>query len=113
MDVRTISPELLRATFPEGIDLLLAIPPILANNLPMTHRARTPLGLDVVRHILRLIMYLSEAEPEGVGYLWNSSELHPTSANILSLLGQGTLLDASKCGSGAFRNTHMAKPYAT
>ena len=31
--------------------------------------------------------------------------LHPPSANTLSLLGQGTLLDAPKCGSGAYRNT--------
>jgi hypothetical protein len=48
MDVRTISQELLRATFPEVIDLLLASPPILASHLPKTHKERTPKGLDVV-----------------------------------------------------------------
>jgi hypothetical protein len=99
MDVRTISPELLRATVPEGIDLLLASPPMLANHLLKTHRARTPLGPEGVRHILRLIFYLSETQPEGFGYLWNFVELHPASAKILSLLRKGTLLDASKCGS--------------
>ncbi len=107
MDVRTTSLELLGATFPEGIDLLLASPPILANHFPVTHRERTPMGPDVVRHIFRLILHLSEAQPEGVGYLWNSSELNPASANTLSLLGQGTVIDASKCGSGAYRNTRF------
>ena len=70
IEVRSIFLELLRATFPEGIDFLLASPPMLvANILPMTHRAHTPLGSDVVRHIFRLILYLSEAQSEGVGYL--------------------------------------------
>ena len=80
MDVRTISPELVRATFPDGVDLLLASPPMQAIHLPGTHRDHTPMGPDVVRHILRLTLYLSEAQSEGVGYLWSSSELHPTSA---------------------------------
>ncbi len=108
MDIRTIFPELLRATFPEGIDPLLASPPMLARRLPRNSRERTPLGPDVIQHILRLILYLSEAQPEGVGYLRNSSELHLASANTLSLLGQGTLLDASQCGSGADRNTRIS-----
>ncbi len=69
MDVHTISPELFGATFPEGIDLILASPPMLASPLPMTHRERTPMGPDVIRHILHLIMYLSVVQPEGVGYL--------------------------------------------
>jgi len=73
----------------------------------MTYRKRTPIGPDVVRHILRLVYYLSEAELEVIGYLWSFSELHPASANNLSLLGQGTLLDAPKCGSGAYRNTRI------
>jgi hypothetical protein len=73
MDVRAISLELLRATFPEGIDLLLASPPMLPNHLPMTHRERSPMGPDVVRHIHRLILDLSKAQTRGVGYLWTSS----------------------------------------
>ena len=67
MDVRTISPELIRATFPDGVDLLLASPPMQASHLPMTHRDHTLMGPDVVRHILRFNSYLSEAHPEGVG----------------------------------------------
>jgi len=43
----------------------------------------------------------------GVGYIWNSSELHPPSANTLSLLGQGTLLDASNYGSRTYSNTRI------
>jgi hypothetical protein len=105
--VRTISPKLIRATFPDGVDLLLASPLMQACHLPGTHRDHTPMGPDVVRHILRLILYLSESQSEGVGYLWSSSELHPASATILSLVGQGTLLDAPKCGSGAYRNTRI------
>ncbi len=42
------------------------------------------MGPDVVRHTLYLILYLSEAQPEGVGYLYNFSERHPTSANTLT-----------------------------
>ncbi len=80
---------------------------MLAYHIPRTHRERTPLGPGVVRHILRLILHLSEAHPEGVKYLWNSSELHPASVNTLSQLGRGTLLQASDCGSGAYRNTHI------
>ena len=63
--------------------------------------------MDVVRHILRLILYLSEAHAEGIGYLWSSSKLHPASINTLSLFDQCTLLDASQCGSGAYRNTRI------
>ncbi len=69
MNVRTISPELLRATFPEGIDLLLASSPMLARHVHKTHRERTPVGPDVARHILHLILYLSETQPERNGYL--------------------------------------------
>ncbi len=107
MDVRTISPELLRATFPEGIDPLLVSPPMLARHVPNNHRERTPLGPDVVRHILHIIMYLSEAQPERVGYLWNSSECHPASATTLALMGQCNLLDTTQCVSRARRNTRI------
>jgi hypothetical protein len=65
MDVRAISPDLLRAAFPERLDLLLASPPMLKSNLPKTHRECTPMGPDVVRHILHVTMYLSETQPEG------------------------------------------------
>jgi hypothetical protein len=65
-NVRTVLLKLLRATFPEGIDLLLASPPMPASHLPKTHREHTPMGLDVVRHILRLIPYLSKAQPAGL-----------------------------------------------
>ena len=107
MDIRTISPDFLTTTFPEGVDLLLASHPMLAHHLPRYHRVHSPMGPDVVRHILHLILNLSEAQSEGVGYIWNPSELNPQFANTLSLLGQGTLLDASKCGSGAYRNTRI------
>ena len=106
-DVRTISPELLTVTFPKGIDLLLASPPMLARHLPRSHRVHTLMEPDVVRHILHFILYLSEAPPEGVGYLWNSYKLHSPFATTLSILDQGTLIDASKCGSGAYRNTRI------
>jgi hypothetical protein len=48
MDVRTISHELLRATFPDGGDLILASPPMQAIHLPITHRNHTSTGPDVV-----------------------------------------------------------------
>ncbi len=52
-------------------------------------------------------MYLSEAQPEGVGYLWNSSECHPASANTLTLMSQGNLLDSTQCGLGVRHNTRI------
>jgi hypothetical protein len=116
MDVRNISPELLRVTIPEGIDRILAIPHMLAIHLSKSKREHPPPGPDIVRHIIRLVPHLSETQPEGVGYIWNSSEIYPPSANTLSLLGQGTLLDASKCGLGAYRNTSIWQnllPYDT
>ena len=61
LDVCTISPELLKATFPEDIDLLLVSPSMQASHLPKTGRERTPMGPDIVQHILRLVLYLSEA----------------------------------------------------
>jgi hypothetical protein len=66
LDVRTISLDLLRAIFPERIDLLLSSPPMQAIYLPKTDRERNPMGPDIVRHILRLILYLFEAQPKGV-----------------------------------------------
>jgi hypothetical protein len=104
MDVRIISPEILSVQFPEGIDLILASPPMIATHLSNFNREHTPSdisGSDIIRHITCLVLILSESQPGGVEYIWNSSELHPPSANTLSLLGQGTLLDATKCGSGA------------
>ena len=73
LDVRTISLELLTSTFPEGLDLLLASLPMLSRHLPRSHTVHTAMGPDDVRHILRRILHLSEAQPEGVGYTWNSS----------------------------------------
>ncbi len=101
------SPELLRATFLEGIDLLLVSPPMLARHVPKTHREPTPVGPDVVRHIVHFILFLSETLPEGIGYLWNSSECHPASANTLTLTGQGNLFYVRHCGSRARRNTRI------
>ena len=46
MDVRTISPELLKVTFPEGIDLILANPPVLATHLSSSNIDHAPPGLD-------------------------------------------------------------------
>jgi len=83
--------------------------PMQASHLPKTDRERTLVGPDIVRHILRLILYLSEAQPKGVGYLWSSSDLHPASTNTLTLLSQVTFLDPSKCGSGAYRNTRICQ----
>jgi hypothetical protein len=105
MDVRTISPELLIITFLEGLDLILEIPPVLATQVSSSKREHTPPGLDVGRHIIRLVLHLFESQQEGIGYIWNSYELHPSSANTFSLLSPGTLLDASKCGLGAYHNT--------
>ncbi len=105
--MRTISTELLRVAVLEGINVNLAIPHVPATHHSKPTREHTPSGPDIIRHILRLIVHLSETKPRGIGYIWSSSELHPPSANTLSLLGQGTLLDASKCGSGAYRNTRI------
>jgi hypothetical protein len=69
IDVRTTSTELLTATFPKGIDLLLASQPMMTDHLHMSHMVHTPLGLDVVRHVLNLILHLPEKQPEGVGYI--------------------------------------------
>jgi hypothetical protein len=68
---------------------------MLVSHLPRTHRERTPMGPDVVRHILHLFLYLSEAHPELVGYLLNSFELHPRSAKTLTLMGQGSSMPHS------------------
>jgi hypothetical protein len=65
MDIHTISPELITTAFPEGVDLLLASPTLLARHLPRSHSVHTPMGPDGVRIILHLIMHLSEAQPEG------------------------------------------------
>jgi len=107
MDVRTISLELLNITFPEGIDLILVSPSVLASHLSSSNKDHTLPGPDIGRHIIRLVLHLSELQPRGVGYIWTSSELHPPSTNTLSLLEQGTLLDALKCSSGAYRNIRI------
>jgi hypothetical protein len=107
MDVRTISPELISATFPEGIDLVLVSPHVLASHLSKSNRDRTPPDPDIDGHILRLVLHLTESQPRVVLYIWNSCELYPPSANTLSLLCQGNLLDSSKYGSGAYRNTRI------
>jgi hypothetical protein len=42
MDVRAISPKLFNIIFPEGIDLILASPPVLATHLSNCNRDHTP-----------------------------------------------------------------------
>ena len=95
MDVHTISPELLNVTFPEGIYLFLASPPVLATQVSKSNREHTPPGPDISRHIIRFVLHLSESQSKAVVYIWNSSELHLPYANTLSLLGLGTLLTYS------------------
>jgi hypothetical protein len=99
MDFRTISAELLNVTFLERINLILASSPVFATRLLKFDKEHTPPGPGIGRHILRIVLHLPETQLERTGYIWNFSELHPSSATTLSLLGQGTLLDASKCGS--------------
>jgi hypothetical protein len=69
MGVRTISPELLNVTFPEGSYLILASPPALATHLSKSNREHTSPSLDIVKHILRLVLHLSESQPEGIRYI--------------------------------------------
>ncbi len=61
MAVRTISPELLSVTLLEGIDLILASPPLLANHLSSSKRDHTPPGPDVGRQIIHLVLHLFES----------------------------------------------------
>jgi len=43
-----------------------------------------------------------------VGLNWDTYKLKPPTPHVDSLLiGQGSLIDASKCGSGAYRNTRV------
>jgi len=49
LDVRTSSPDLLSATFLEGIYLILASPPVLATRVSRSHREHTPSGPDIHR----------------------------------------------------------------
>ncbi len=72
-----------------------------------TLTTRTALGPDIGLDIIRLILYLSESQPYGIGYIWSSSEFHPLSSKPLALLGPEYLLDATKCGSGAYCNTRI------
>ena len=83
MDVRTISSKLLKFRFPEGIDLILANPPMLATHLSKSNKEHTPQGPDIGRYVLRLVLHLSESQPGGVRYIWNSFELHPPSTTTL------------------------------
>jgi hypothetical protein len=106
-DVRIISPEILIAAFPKGINLILASPPTPSTQVSNTNKARTPQGPDIGRDIIHLILHLSKSQPDGVGYIWNSSELNPPSPNTMPLLGPGSLLDATKRGLVAYRNTRI------
>ncbi len=87
MDVRATSTEIMAENFPEGIGLLLASPPTLSKHLPRSHRDDGPKGPSVVRRIVHLILYLTESQPMGVGYSWDSTELHPPTTNTIALLG--------------------------
>ena len=67
MDVRIIFPELLKVIFPEGIDFILASPHVRAIHLFKFEREHTTPGPDIIRHILRPALHLSETQPGGVG----------------------------------------------
>jgi hypothetical protein len=69
MDIRTISLELLSVTFPEGVDLILASSSVLATDLSKSNKEHTPPDPDIGRHILRLVLHLSESHSGGVGYV--------------------------------------------
>ena len=69
MDVRTISPELLSVQFPEGIDLILAIPPMIATHLSNSNKEHIPPVPNISRHITRIVLHISELQPRGVWYI--------------------------------------------
>jgi hypothetical protein len=109
MNTRTISLDLFSITFPKGIDLILARPSVPATHLSSSSRDHTPSGPDIGRHTIRLVLRISDSQLGGVGYICISSEFHLPSATTLSLLDQGPLFDASKCGSGAYYNTRISQ----
>ena len=106
-DIHTISPALLNATFQEGIDLILASPPVLATRAYDPNKDHPLPGPDIARHVTSLVLHISKTHTNGVGSILNSFELHPPSALTMSLMGPGILLDATECGSGAYRNTRL------
>ncbi len=106
-DIRVISPATLGAVFPDGVDLILASPPAPCTRVSLTHSARIPHDADTDHDILRLVLHLFASQSDGVGFIWTSPELHPASADTMSRLGPGSILDATKCGSGAYRNTRI------
>ena len=72
------------------------------------HTGKTTLQGQGAPHCLaHLIQDLSEAQPGGVGFIWDTAELKPPASHVVSLLGQRSLIDASKCGLDAYRNTRV------
>jgi hypothetical protein len=54
-----------------------------------------------------LILHLSAIQSGEVGFVWSTTQLQPPTSQTLSLLGEGSLIEAQKRGSGAYRATRI------
>jgi hypothetical protein len=107
MDIRSISPEFFTNALPEGVDIIIASPPMLLQHLPKSNRGNTLPGKGAQQCLAQLINYLNETELGGVGFIWSTTELQPPSPHVIFLLGEESLVEARKGGSSAYRNTRV------
>ena len=107
MNTGSISHDVFNATLPEGVDIILASPPRMTKHYPNPYRGITPQVPDATQRLAHLILHLVVKQRGGVGFIWSTTKLQPPTPRALSLLGEGSLIEAHKCGSGAYRATRI------
>jgi len=107
VDTRYISPEVFTNAIPERVDVILANRLMMATRLPRAHKGNTCPDQSAPLRPARSIQHLNEAQPGGIDFISDITEIRPSSPHVVSLLGRGYLIDASKCGSGAYRNPQV------
>ena len=107
MDTETITPTLFTQAFPVGMDVINTSSPILAQHLPCAHISGIQPAQAALLQLVRLTQHLTTTQPGGFGFIWDISVRTPLPAHVLHLMGPSSVLNASKCGSGAHRPTHI------
>ena len=86
---------------------------MLPQHLPRAHIGGGQSTNATTQQIVRLIHYLSSANPGGIGFLWDSSVRSPLPPHVHSTMGPSIVPNASKCGSGAHRPSHLWRNFVT
>ena len=99
----SISPVVVRQSFPNGIDVVVAGPPCQPYSSAGKGKGFRDPRSKAMLAVARLLVYLDATQAAGVGYIVENVPGTRNHPKVRDTLGEGVLLDAPPCGSHAQR----------